>query len=84
MGKSSVGIRVDVGGTFADVVLERVMLAFPGGAGYGRPEERDAALIKRDLARAYFSAETIISEYVLGEAGVASVLEAVRLGEEIS
>ncbi len=62
----------------------RVMLEFPGGAGYGRPEERDAALVRRDLARGYISAEACISEYGFSEAEVESVLDAVRRGEEIA
>ena len=36
----------------------RVVLAFPGGAGYGPVSERDPELVKRDLARGYISAET--------------------------
>jgi len=36
----------------------KVMLAFPGGAGYGEASQRDVALVKRDLARGYISAET--------------------------
>ncbi len=62
----------------------RVMLEFPGGAGYGRPEERDAALIRRDLARGYISAEACISEYGFSEAEVNSVLDAVRRGEDMA
>jgi N-methylhydantoinase B len=62
----------------------RVMLEFPGGAGYGRPEERNAALVRRDLARGYISAEACISEYGFSEAEVESVLDAVRRGEEIA
>ena len=60
----------------------RVMLEFPGGAGYGCPEERDAALVRRDLARGYISAEACIRDYGFNEADVKSVLDAVRRGEE--
>jgi N-methylhydantoinase B len=35
----------------------RVHLAFPGGAGYGPPADRDPALIARDLRRGYISAD---------------------------
>ncbi|MEK9860237.1 MAG: hydantoinase B/oxoprolinase family protein, partial [Alphaproteobacteria bacterium] len=31
----------------------KVMMAFPGGAGYGDPADRDPNLVKRDLARGY-------------------------------
>ena len=36
----------------------KVMLAFPGGAGYGKVADRDLALVKRDLARGYISAQS--------------------------
>ncbi|ASJ70548.1 hydantoinase B/oxoprolinase family protein [Granulosicoccus antarcticus] len=62
----------------------RVMLEFPGGAGYGSPKERDAALVRRDLARGYISAETCITEYGFSESEVKAVLDAVRAGEEVS
>ena len=58
----------------------KVMMAFPGGAGYGEPKERDLALVKRDLARGYISAETAQESYGLSADDVAEVLEAVRLG----
>ncbi|MEP1441461.1 MAG: hydantoinase B/oxoprolinase family protein [Hyphomicrobiales bacterium] len=58
----------------------KVMMAFPGGAGYGEPKERDLALVKRDLARGYISAETAQESYGLSPDDVAEVLEAVRLG----
>lgn len=59
----------------------RVMLAFPGGAGYGDPKERDRELIKRDLARGYISKETAKSEYGLNDADINHVLDAVKKGE---
>ncbi|MDE0347449.1 MAG: hydantoinase B/oxoprolinase family protein, partial [Boseongicola sp.] len=43
----------------------KVMLAFPGGGGYGEPADRDSALVKRDLARGYISAETAARDYGL-------------------
>ena len=36
----------------------RVVMAFPGGAGYGDPAARSKDMVKRDLARGYISAET--------------------------
>jgi len=62
----------------------RVMLAFPGGAGYGSPSDRDPALVRRDLARGYISAEACIADYGLSQSDVDTVLEAVKQGQEIS
>jgi N-methylhydantoinase B len=61
----------------------RVMLAFPGGAGYGPASQRDAALVKRDLARGYVSAEAAQSDYGLSADDVAAVLSSVKNGETI-
>lgn len=61
----------------------RVMLEFPGGAGYGKVGERDPALVRRDLARGYISAEMCRQKYGFSQADVDAVLEAVRCGEEI-
>ena len=62
----------------------KVMMAFPGGAGYGKPEDRDTELVKRDLARGYISAETAAQEYGLSAKDIAAVEESVRNGEAIS
>ncbi len=62
----------------------KVMMAFPGGAGYGKPENRDPALVKRDLARGYISAETAARDYGLSANDIAAVEESVRNGEVIS
>ena len=59
----------------------RVMLALPGGAGYGAARERDPALVRRDLARGYISPGTAQNDYGLSAAEVASVQEAVKKGE---
>lgn len=43
---------------------ERVaVLDLPGGAGYGDPQARDPALIRRDLARGYISPEAARRDY---------------------
>jgi len=42
---------------------ERVTLAFPGGGGYGDPETRDRALVRRDLERGYISETTAREVY---------------------
>jgi len=41
----------------------RVMLALPGGAGYGDPGERDPAQVRRDLAHGYISPEAAKRDY---------------------
>ena len=61
----------------------RVMLAFPGGAGYGKPKDRDTEVVKRDLLKGYISAKTARDEYGLSDAEIAEVNEAVRNGETI-
>ena len=61
----------------------KVVLAFPGGAGYGDPSERDVELIKRDLARGYISVETAKKDYGLAENDINDVLDAIKKGEAI-
>ena len=60
---------------------QRVILAFPGGAGYGDPKDRDPMAVKLDLARGYISAETARSDFGLDEADIAEVAAAVRRGD---
>ncbi|PVA07938.1 hydantoinase B/oxoprolinase family protein [Thalassorhabdomicrobium marinisediminis] len=55
----------------------RVMMAFPGGGGYGAPQDRPRDLVKRDLLHGYISAETAAQVYGLAEAEIAEV-EALR------
>jgi len=61
----------------------KVMLEFPGGAGYGNPDERDRALIKRDLARGYISVESAKQDYDMSDAEVNEVLADVANGNAI-
>ncbi len=61
----------------------KVMLAFPGGAGYGDPMDRDPDLVKRDLARGYISADTASRVYGLSKHDINAVQTAVRKGEPI-
>jgi len=61
----------------------KVMLAFPGGAGYGDPSKRDIKLVKRDLARGYISAEIAKNDYGMSEVDIREIEEAVKLGEII-
>ena len=61
----------------------KVIMAFPGGAGYGNPSERSKDKIKQDLARGYISAEAAKTDYGLTEQDVASVAASVTKGEDI-
>ena len=58
----------------------RVLLAFPGGAGFGSSKDRDPALVKRDLARGYISREVAIKDYGLKATEADAVVAAVRNG----
>ena len=59
----------------------KVVMAFPGGAGYGDASERDVELVKRDLARGYISADRAKIDYGLSEDVIAEVAAAVKRGE---
>ncbi|MEM7058132.1 MAG: hydantoinase B/oxoprolinase family protein [Pseudomonadota bacterium] len=59
-----------------------VEMAFPGGAGYGDPADRDKKDVKRDLARDYISPETAKQLYGLTEDEISAVEAAVKEGEE--
>ena len=61
----------------------RVIMAFPGGAGYGDPSERSVELVKRDLARGYISAETASKNYNLSAADIAEVQAAIARGDAL-
>ncbi len=61
----------------------RVVMAFPGGAGYGDPAERSVELVKRDLARGYISEQTATEDYNLSAQDIADVKAAVARGEAI-
>lgn len=61
----------------------RVMLALPGGAGYGDAAARDADAVRRDLARGYISAQAAARDYGLSAQAIAEVQDMIRKGEEI-
>jgi N-methylhydantoinase B len=61
----------------------RVVLALPGGAGYGAPSERDRAAVLRDLARGYISAQAAARDYGISEAEIAAVEAALREGSNL-
>ena len=58
----------------------RVLLAFPGGAGFGSAKDRDPALVKRDLARGYISRDVAIKNYGLSNTDADAVILAVKNG----
>ncbi|WP_431192008.1 hypothetical protein [Pseudosulfitobacter pseudonitzschiae] len=59
----------------------KVVMAFPGGAGYGDPKARDKALVRTDLARGYISADSAMRDYGLSETEIKAVQDAVSKGE---
>jgi N-methylhydantoinase B len=59
----------------------RVLLAFPGGAGYGPVADRDPAAVRRDLARGYITQDQARETYGLSAEAVAEVMRAVTAGE---
>ncbi len=59
----------------------RVVMAFPGGAGYGDPSERPRDLVKRDLALGYISPETAARDYGLSPEDIVAVHDAVAKGD---
>ena len=61
----------------------KVVMAFPGGAGYGDPAERSKDAVMRDLARGYISAETAARDYGLGKDDIATVEAAIAKGEDL-
>ncbi len=61
----------------------RVQMAFPGGAGYGDPAERDRGLVRRDLARGYISDAEATEVYGLSSDDIADVEAAVARGEDV-
>jgi N-methylhydantoinase B len=59
----------------------KVMMAFPGGAGYGVASDRDRASIRRDLALGYITETTARSVYGLSDGEISEVMAASRKGE---
>jgi N-methylhydantoinase B len=57
-----------------------VVMAFPGGGGYGDPAARDPALVRRDLARGYIDAATARDVYGLPQSEIDEALDAARRG----
>jgi N-methylhydantoinase B len=61
----------------------RVKLAFPGGAGYGDPKDRDPDLVRRDLARGYISNDVARDVYGLSSAEIDEINSAVERGDAL-
>jgi len=61
----------------------KVMMAFPGGAGYGPAIERPKDLVKRDLLRGYISAEVAAADYGLSAEDIREVQEAICKGADL-
>ncbi|WP_371157295.1 hydantoinase B/oxoprolinase family protein [Jannaschia sp. 2305UL9-9] len=61
----------------------RVVMAFPGGGGYGDPAARDGDAVARDLARGYIDAATARDVYGMPQDRVDAVLAAARKGTDI-
>ena len=61
----------------------KVVMAFPGGAGYGNASERPKELVKRDLLRGYISAEVAAVDYGLSAEEIEEVQEAIRTGADL-
>jgi N-methylhydantoinase B len=60
-----------------------VILACPGGGGYGDPAKRDRAAVKRDLAYGYISADIARRVYGLDDADIKAVEATLDAGETV-
>ena len=61
----------------------KVLMAFPGGAGYGDAADRDPDMVKRDLARGYISAQVAAEDYGLSATDIEAVEAAIASGEDV-
>ncbi len=59
----------------------KVMMAFPGGAGYGDPAAREPADIERDLAGGYITAGFARDHYGIDQSQIDAVLARAKRGE---
>lgn len=57
---------------------DRVMLAMPGGAGYGDVVDRDPALVKKDLVRGYISEEVARSDYGMSDSEIRDIIDSTK------
>lgn len=61
----------------------KVVMAFPGGAGYGTPADRPKDMVKRDLARGYISAEAAARDYNLSREEINEIEASVARGDDL-
>ena len=59
----------------------KVLMSFPGGAGYGAPSMRDKQAVIRDLALGYISPEIAASDYGLETQEIEDIMQRASLGE---
>ncbi len=62
------GVEISAGDSFACLT--------PGGGGYGRAEDRDPALIERDLARGFMTSEFAARSFSTGRRASQPAVEA--------
>ena len=60
---------------------EKVIMGFPGGAGYGKAEDRDPTKIQRDLALGYITPEHAEKHYHMTTAEIEDILTKARKGD---
>lgn len=59
----------------------KVMMAFPGGAGYGSANERDPSQIERDFGLGYITAYAARNDYSVAEQRLSEIIDLVRHGD---
>jgi N-methylhydantoinase B len=62
---------------------QRVLLEFPGGAGYGDVSKRDPKLVARDFVRGYISEQAARDDYALSDLEIEQIKHAIAWGEEV-
>ncbi len=60
---------------------EKVIMGFPGGAGYGDPASRDRDAVRRDLLQGYISVDVARDIYGLSASDIENVLQMQKTGE---
>jgi N-methylhydantoinase B len=60
---------------------QKVLMGFPGGAGYGKAKDRDSVHIRRDLALGYITPEHAETHYGIEKAEIDDILAAAKKGE---
>ena len=60
---------------------ERVEMAFPGGAGYGDPKQRDPDLVRRDIALGYITPDYAMKHHGVSTSEIEEILDRAKHGE---